>query len=134
MIHVVVDDLAFVAADAVVRPADAVLDPVTPAASRLDRMAGPRFAEQRRVASPLEPGAAVVTGAGDLSAPFVVHVVIRAPGTAPGPDVVRRALVSAWQRAGDWGLDTVAARFIFPGVSLEAREMWLLRSSPLDTA
>jgi ABC-2 type transport system permease protein len=29
-------------------------------------------------------------------------------------------------------LSAVAARFIFPGVSLEGRQMWLLRSSPLD--
>src|SRR5213596_3400965 len=29
-------------------------------------------------------------------------------------------------------LDSIAARFIFPAVSLEGRQMWLLRSSPLD--
>jgi ABC-2 type transport system permease protein len=29
-------------------------------------------------------------------------------------------------------LTAVAARFIFPGISLEGRQMWLLRSSPLD--
>jgi ABC-2 type transport system permease protein len=29
-------------------------------------------------------------------------------------------------------LSAVAARFILPGVSLEGRQMWLLRSSPLD--
>jgi len=29
-------------------------------------------------------------------------------------------------------LSAVAARFIFPGISLEGRLMWLLRSSPLD--
>ncbi len=29
-------------------------------------------------------------------------------------------------------LAAVAARFIFPAVSLEGRQMWLLRSSPLD--
>jgi ABC-2 type transport system permease protein len=29
-------------------------------------------------------------------------------------------------------LSAVAARFIFPGISLEGRQMWLLRSSPLD--
>ncbi len=29
-------------------------------------------------------------------------------------------------------LAAIAARFIFPGVSLEGRQMWLLRSSPLD--
>jgi ABC-2 type transport system permease protein len=31
-------------------------------------------------------------------------------------------------------LAAVAARFIFPGISLEGRQMWLLRSSPLDPA
>jgi ABC-2 type transport system permease protein len=31
-------------------------------------------------------------------------------------------------------LAAVAARFIFPAVSLEGRQMWLLRSSPLDPA
>ncbi|MFL5516899.1 MAG: putative ABC transporter permease subunit, partial [Gemmatimonadales bacterium] len=29
-------------------------------------------------------------------------------------------------------LAAVAARFVFPGLSLEGRQMWLLRSSPLD--
>ena len=29
-------------------------------------------------------------------------------------------------------LAAVAARFLFPSVSLEGRQMWLLRSSPLD--
>jgi len=29
-------------------------------------------------------------------------------------------------------LASIAARFIFPAVSLEGRQMWLLRSSPLD--
>ena len=31
-------------------------------------------------------------------------------------------------------LASIAARFIFPAVSLEGRQMWLLRSSPLDLA
>ena len=31
-------------------------------------------------------------------------------------------------------LASIAARFIFPAVSLEGRQMWLLRSSPLDCA
>jgi ABC-2 type transport system permease protein len=31
-------------------------------------------------------------------------------------------------------LSAVAARFVFPAISLEGRQMWLLRSSPLDPA
>ena len=67
-------------------------------------LAGERFAAQRRTTTPLEAGAAVVTGGGDLAAPFVLHVVLRDERSPVGRDVVRRALVSAWQRAGDWAL------------------------------
>lgn len=112
MIHVVVDDLALVEVDAVVRPADARLGPVTPVVSRLDRLGGEKFAAQRRLTTELEAGAAVVTGGGDLAAPFVLHVVIRDERSDGGREVIRRALVSAWQRARDWGLRTVASPLV----------------------
>jgi O-acetyl-ADP-ribose deacetylase (regulator of RNase III) len=115
VIRVIVDDLATTTADAVLRPADESLGPLTPAMSRLDEHAGPRFAEQRRLTTPLKAGAAVVTGGGDLRAPYVLHVVIRDPDTRVGKDVVRRALVSAWQRATDWELSTVAAPLVGAG-------------------
>jgi O-acetyl-ADP-ribose deacetylase (regulator of RNase III) len=115
VIRVIVDDLATTTADAVLRPADESLGPLTPAMSRLDEHAGPRFAEQRRLTTPLKAGAAVVTGGGDLRAPYVLHVIIRDPDTRVGKDVVRRALVSAWQRATDWELSTVAAPLVGAG-------------------
>ena len=112
MIHVIVDDLALTQADAIVRPADESLGPTSPAIASLDERAGPRFAEQRRVASPLKAGAAVVTGSGDLAAPFVLHVVVQDRDSKPGREVVRRALVSAWQRATDWELGTIATLLV----------------------
>lgn len=115
MIRVIVDDLAGIRADAVVRAADESLAPVTPAMSRLDERGGPRFAEQRRLISPLKAGAAVVTGSGDLAAPFVLHVVIQDPDSSVGREVVRRALVSAWQRATDWELGIIAAPLVGAG-------------------
>jgi O-acetyl-ADP-ribose deacetylase (regulator of RNase III) len=115
VIRVIVDDLATTTADAVLRPADESLGPLTPAMSRLDDHAGPRFAEQRRLTTPLKAGAAVVTGGGELRAPYVLHVVIRDPDTRVGRDVVRRALVSAWQRATDWELSTIAAPLVGAG-------------------
>jgi O-acetyl-ADP-ribose deacetylase (regulator of RNase III) len=115
VIQVIVDDLAITRADAVVRPADETLGPVTPAMSRLDEQAGPRFAEQRRLSSPLKAGAAVVTGSGDLTAPFVLHVVIQDSDSGVGREVVRRALVSAWQRATDWELGTIATPLVGAG-------------------
>jgi O-acetyl-ADP-ribose deacetylase (regulator of RNase III) len=112
VIHVIVDDLASTQADAVVRPADENLGPTSPAVTRLDDRAGPRFAEQRRVSSSLKAGSAVVTGSGDLAAPFVLHVVIQDPEIRTGREVVRRALVSAWQRATDWELGTIATPLV----------------------
>jgi O-acetyl-ADP-ribose deacetylase len=115
VIRVIVDDLASTAADAVLRPADEGLEPVSAAISRLDEIAGPRFADQRRLTTPLKAGAAVVTGAGNLKTALVLHVIIRDPDTRVGRDVVRRALVSAWQRAADWELVTVAAPLVGSG-------------------
>jgi O-acetyl-ADP-ribose deacetylase len=112
VITVVLDDLAQLRVDALVRPSGESLEPLAASASRLDEVGGPRFAEQHRVSSPLEAGAAVVTGGGDLPAPFVIHVVIR-DATSPVDRVkVRRALVSAWQQAGAWGLGKIAAPLV----------------------
>jgi O-acetyl-ADP-ribose deacetylase len=115
VIRVVVDDLATTTADAVLRPADESLGPLTPAISRLDEHAGPRFAEQRRLTTPLKAGAAVVTGGGNLKAPYVLHVVIRDSDSQVAREVVRRALLSAWQRASDWALSTIAAPLVGAG-------------------
>ena len=112
MISVIVDDLALTQADAIVRPATESLGPTSAAIASLDEKAGPRFAEQRRVANPLKAGAAVVTGSGDLTAPFVLHVVVQDPDSQTGREIVRRALVSAWQRATDWELGTIATPLV----------------------
>ena len=112
MIKVIVDDLALTQADAIVRPTDESLGPISPAIASLDEKAGPRFAEQCRVASPLKAGAAVVTGSGDLAAPLVLHVIVQDQESKTGREIVRRALVSAWQRANDWELRTIATPLV----------------------
>ena len=82
MIRVVVDDLAFIPVDAVLRPADENLDPVSAQEAQLDRVAGAAFAAQRRVQAPLDIGAATVTDDCDtgLSAVIGGDVVAAAPG------------------------------------------------------
>jgi len=108
VIEVIIEDLAFMSVDAVLRPSSDRLDPVASVSSRLDELAGPAFAEERRVQSAMEIGSAVVTGAGNLSAQFVIHTVIRGDQANATRDSVRRALTSAWQRAAAWGLDRIA--------------------------
>jgi O-acetyl-ADP-ribose deacetylase (regulator of RNase III) len=115
VILVRVDDLATAEADAILRPTDETLAPLTPTTSTLDQNAGPRFAEQRRLTTPLKAGAAVVTGGGELKTPYVLHVVIRDSDVGVSRDVVRRALVSAWQRAMDWELSTIASPLVGAG-------------------
>ena len=127
MIRVVVGELGREAVDAVLRPADAGLAPVGSAAVRLDELGGERFAAQRRTATPLEAGAAVVTGGGELSAGYVLHVVIADDRGPAGRDKVRRALVSAWQRADDWGLGRMAA----PPVGAAGGQLSLEQSAEL---
>ena len=56
-----------------------------------------------------------MTGGGDLAAPYVLHAVIRDRQTPVDRATVRRALVSAWQRAGDWGLRRLAAPLVGTG-------------------
>ena len=68
MIRVVVDDIAFARADAVVRPATATLEPTTAALRRLEQVGGSAFWQQLKVQQDLPVGAAVVTGGGDLPA------------------------------------------------------------------
>lgn len=109
MIRSTLDDLAFVSADAVLRPADGRLQPVTPAGVRLDELAGPDFALLRRVREPLHCGAVVVTGGGDLVAPFVVHCVVQDAESNADRGTLRRALAAAWVQADAWGLVRIAA-------------------------
>jgi O-acetyl-ADP-ribose deacetylase (regulator of RNase III) len=135
VIRVIVDDLATTTADAILRPTDEGLGALTPAMSKLDERAGPRFAEQRRLTTPLKAGAAVVTGGGDLTAPYVLHVVIRDPDSRVARDIVRRALVSAWQRATDWELNTIAAPLVGTGegdLSLEEAAKLLAETFPSE--
>jgi O-acetyl-ADP-ribose deacetylase (regulator of RNase III) len=108
VISVVVDDIAFVEADAVVRPATDTLEPTSSALRHLEQVGGPGFQQQLQVQHELAVGAAVVTAGGDLPSEFVIHAVIRSVQEPVSALSVRRALTSALQRAVDWELKRVA--------------------------
>lgn len=108
--RVVVDDLAFLAADAIVRPATARLDPTTPAVRRLEQMGGPAFRDRLVVQRELPIGAAVVTGGGgDLPADFVIHAIIQSQTEAVSHHGVARAWRSALERAQEWEFARLSA-------------------------
>jgi O-acetyl-ADP-ribose deacetylase len=109
VIRVIEQELAGLKVDAVVRAADERLEPVGPAAEALDRQGGISLRVLRQVQAPLDVGSAVITGAGELAAEFVLHIVIQSGERAASRDTVRRALTSAWHRAEGWQLNLVGA-------------------------
>ena len=115
MIHVVVDDLAFVQADAVVRPATDSLEPGTTTPTQLEQAGGFRFRKQLTTRERLAVGAATVTGGGELPTQFVIHTIIRSGSEPITENGVRRALVSALERAVAWQFRTLALPLLGTG-------------------
>ncbi len=127
-IEVLIDDLAFVTADAIARPVNAELRAITPVMRRLEVSGGEALERALRVQAPLEVGAAVVTGGGKLPAELLIHGVVASDTESVTRDGVRRATESAMQRAHDFGVETLAvAPFGLGAGNLEvedaAREM-----------
>jgi len=107
-IAVAIDDLAFVAADAVARPVNAELRAMTPVIRRLEQAAGDGLLRQLHVHEPLAVGSAVVTPAGAVQADLMIHAVVSTETERVSRDGVRRATTSALQRAHDFGIAHLA--------------------------
>jgi O-acetyl-ADP-ribose deacetylase (regulator of RNase III) len=108
VIDVRVEDLAFYAGDAIIRPATATLGATTPLLRRLELAGGPKLLEQLVVAEPLAVGSAVVTSAGELPVGLLVHAIVSSPTERVSRDGVRRAFRSALERALAWQIAEVA--------------------------
>jgi O-acetyl-ADP-ribose deacetylase (regulator of RNase III) len=108
MIEVRVDDLAFYEGEAIVRPVTADLGPTTPLLRRLEAAAGDGLQEQLRKQDVLPVGSAVVSAAGALRVELMVHAVVSSDDEPVSVQSVRRALMSALQRAVDWQIGAVA--------------------------
>ena len=107
-IDVRVEDLAFATADAIAWPVTDELRATTPLLRRLETAGGARLQQQLTSHDALPVGSAVVTGAGDLSVEFLVSAVISSATEPVSEGGVRRALLSALQRAGDWQIEHLA--------------------------
>jgi O-acetyl-ADP-ribose deacetylase (regulator of RNase III) len=130
MIDVRVEDLAFYAGHAVIRPATATLGATTPLLRRFELAGGPALLKQLAVTDPLPIGAAVVTGAGDLPVELLVHAIVASPTERVTRDGVRRALRSALQRTHEWQLADVA----IPPLGLGAGNLDIEESAELIAA
>ena len=108
MIDVRVEDLAFYAGDAIIRPATATLGATTPLLRRLELAGGKALLDTLVVSEPLAVGSAVVTGAGDLPVGLLVHAIVSSPTERVSRDGVRRAFRSALERALTWQIAELA--------------------------
>lgn len=115
MIEVVRDDLEAIEAEALVRPVRSDGEAFTPAGRRLEVGAGEAVLERLRGIGEMPLGGAMITPAGDLAADFVIHVAVSSPEEGVSPSVVRRALLNALRRAGEWELSSLALPLIGAG-------------------
>ena len=107
-IEVRIDDLGFYEGEAIIRPVNAMLGATTPLMRRLEQAAGASYAEAARLSAPLPVGAAVVTGAGDLSVELLIHGVVSSDEEPVSRASVRKALASALHRADAFRIREVA--------------------------
>ena len=108
MIEVRIDDLAFVACDAIARPATSRLAATTPLMRRVESTGGSAFAAHLAVQEPLAVGSAIVTPGGELAAGLVIHAIVSSDDEPVSASSVRRATASALQRAEAWRIAHVA--------------------------
>jgi O-acetyl-ADP-ribose deacetylase (regulator of RNase III) len=108
LIRVLAGELAQSERAAVLRPVSAEWEPVTPATRRLELAAGTELLEQCEKLGELPVGSAVITGAGQLRAQFMVHVIVRSLEERVSAAGVRRALQNGLRRLSEYGLESVA--------------------------
>jgi O-acetyl-ADP-ribose deacetylase (regulator of RNase III) len=108
VIQLRIDDPAFVQADALAWPVTADMRPTTPLLRRVEVAGGAELAAQLTPREPLPVGSAVVTGAGELGVELLVSAVVASDTEPASRTSVKRALVSALQRASDWRIGSLA--------------------------
>lgn len=113
-------EIGEVEVDAIIVPAHESLFMTGRLASAIKRRAGDTVEWDAVSQGPVVAGSAVVTGAGDLAASYLIHSVAVGHDLLPDADRLQRALEAALQRAEELGARRVAmaplgtARGVFP--------------------
>ena len=104
-----VGDITRIAADALVNAANAELRPGGGVDGAIHRVGGPSIEQQCRVIGGCAPGGAVVTGAGDLMAKYIIHTVApRYSGKPADAQLLRSAYANALKRADELKVVSIA--------------------------
>jgi len=111
------------APEAILRSVSSSLDSDTPFSRMVEVGAGPVLAERLEALGELPLGAAVITPAGNLPSPFLIHVVVRSMEEAVTPAVLRLAVTNGLRRAREWGVASLLLPPLGTGAgNLDAQE------------
>jgi O-acetyl-ADP-ribose deacetylase (regulator of RNase III) len=101
-------EIAELEVDALIVPANETLFMTIPVTRAVKRRSGEAIERAAVEQGPIEAGSAVVTGGGDLAAPYVIHAVAVGHDLQPDAERVRRALNAALEIAARLGLHRLA--------------------------
>jgi O-acetyl-ADP-ribose deacetylase (regulator of RNase III) len=101
-------EIAELEVDALIVPANETLFMTFPVSRAVKRRSGEATERDAVEQGPIEAGSAVVTGGGDLAAPYVIHAVGVGHDLQPDTDRLRRAVNAALEIAARLGLYRVA--------------------------
>jgi len=85
-------------------------------AGAIKRVGGKEIEQEAMRQGPIPVGAAVVTGGGSLRARHVIHAAVMGNNLKTGADEIRRATLSALNRAKELGLRSIAFPALGTGV------------------
>jgi hypothetical protein len=93
--------------EAILRPVGGDLGAVSAWGREIDRRAGPSLGRFLAALGELPPGTAVLSPAGGLEVPFLIHAVVQDVDTPPTAALLRTALNHALRRAMEWEISTL---------------------------
>lgn len=108
MIAVRVGSLHAAEAEAILRPVSSDFASVTGAGRDVEIGSGESVRERLAALGGLPVGGAVVTPGGDLTVPFLIHIVVQSAEEPVSELGVRNALLNGLRRASEWEMEAVA--------------------------
>src|SRR3989304_6337809 len=104
--------------DAIVNAANSRLIPGGGVDGAIHRAGGPAIAAEARQIGSCPTGSAVITGAGNLKAKYVIHAVgpVYHGGAKGEPDLLRGAFLESLRLAAENGLTSISFPAISPGI------------------
>lgn len=116
MIETVQGDITDVVSDAIVNAANSELWMGSGVAGAIKRKGGSQIETEALAKGPIKPGEAVATGAGSLSAKWVIHAAAMGPDLVTDEEKVRTATLSALELAEELGAESIALPSLGTGV------------------